>query len=176
MAELNEELDGDEAVERSNFIAGGSYNVQAINSNRKDKETGLVQLGFQFQVLDGERENQTFWLSFNFKNPKSQQNEDISRDQLKQIAKACGVGIFKTTEELHHKPFNMSVKVVEKDGYTNNSMTGCRPFKNPGEEPAPKSATKPKTEAKAATPKTEAKAEGKPSQGGSKPWDKNKKK
>lgn len=145
MADLPDEgLNGDDAVERKNWIDAGTYNVQIINSNRKDKDNGLVQLAFQFQVLDGPHEKETFWLNFNYVNPNSQQNQDISRDQLALITKVCGAGFFKKTEDLHEKPFCISVKVKEDGGYTNNTMTSAREFQNGGvsAKPAPKSTEK----------------------------------
>lgn len=173
MAELpdDEDLNGEDATERSSHIDAGSYNVQVINSNRSDDEdSGIIAFNLQFQVLDGAKEKQTFWLRFNYRNPGSAQNQDIARDQLRQIAKAAGIGLFKDTEALHDQPFNITVnaKTSEKNGntYVNNNMTGAKPYQNGG--PAPKA----QTQAKPSTskPKEPAEPKGDAAKGGGAPW------
>lgn len=176
MAELPDEgLNGEDAVERSSTIEAGSYNVQVINSNRQDnEETGVVALNLQFQVLDGPKEKQTFWLRFNYVNPNSSQNQDIARDHLRLIAKAAGIGLFKDTEALHNQPFNITVNAKQSkpdsDGntYINNNLTNARPYQNGGGSPAPKQQAKP-AGAKSPEPKAEAKAGGEAKSGGA-PW------
>lgn len=172
MAELPDEgLDGNDAQERKNYIDAGTYNVQVINSNRKDKDNGLIQLALQFQVIDGDHEKETFWLNFNYTNPASQQNQDISRDHLKLIARACGVGHFRNTEDLHEKPFCITVNAKESNGYTNNNMTNAKEFQNGGVKTATKT---PPGKAPAKTPpgKTPAGASAGASRpkGDGKPW------
>lgn len=175
MAELPEELDGDQAEERKNWIDAGTYNVVVINSNLKEpNDKGVQQIGLQLQVIDGPKENATFWLSFNFVNPGSIQNQDISRNQLKLIAKCVGVGMFKNTEDLHDKPFTIGVTVKESGGYTNNNISNIKPYENGGGEEKPEPKTTAKTPNKAAT--TTSKPGGTAPKGdGKKPWEKNKK-
>ena len=157
-------LDGNEAEERQSFIDPGTYNVEIINSNGKQNEkSGVYRIGLQLQVLDGPKAKSTFWLSFNYLHPGSTQAQDISQNQLRLIAKACGVGLFEDTESLHSKPFNVSVKVSESNGYTNNDMTSAREYVSPGGSGA-KGAT---SSTPGAPSKTVEKA-------GGKPWEKKK--
>jgi hypothetical protein len=161
-------LDGNEAEERQSFIDPGTYNVEIINSNGKENEkSGVYRIGLQLQVLDGPKAKSTFWLSFNYLHPGSAQAQDISQNQLRLIAKACGVGLFEDTESLHNKPFSVSVKTSESNGYTNNDMTSAREYATPGGSGA-KGATASSSKTSSSAP---AKAADK---GGGKPWEKKK--
>jgi len=164
MAKLpGQALDGNEAEERASFIEAGTYNVEVINSNGKTSDKGIHRIGLQLQVLDGPKQKATFWLGFNYIHPGSAQAQEISQNQMRLIAKACGVGLFEDTEDLHNKPFNISVKVSESGGYTNNDMTSARAYSTPGGSGAKGgTASTPKTPGKAATP----------DKGAGKPWQK----
>lgn len=125
-----EELDGSVAPPNDfDPIETGNYNVVMKTSNGGPKEDGRYVVGMQFQVIDGPSENRTFWLNFNFTNPKSQMNQDISRKQITQIANAAGIGIFADTDALLAIPINMSVKLKADPGYApRNEMTTVKPY------------------------------------------------
>lgn len=109
-------------------IEAGTYNVALKLSNGGPKDDGRHTIGLQFEVIDGPSEGRSFWLNFNFTNPKSQMNQDISRKQITQIANAAGLGVFADTDELLGIAINMSVKVNSKGGYNNNELGSVRPY------------------------------------------------
>lgn len=155
MAHLPTALNGDDApANEFEPIEPGSYNAQITASNGKAKDGGLYVVGLQFQVLDGPMENRTFWMNFNFLNPKSAMNQEIAQKQLKQIAKACGVSVFEQTEDLHGRPLNITVKINEHNGYRSNQMSSVREYQQPGAngsvKPAPSKPAGNKAPAKAA--------------------------
>lgn len=170
-------LDGNDA-KPSEFapIEAGTYNVQIINSKGGEEKEGRYRIGLQLQVVDGEEENRTFWLNFNYINPNSQENQEISQEQLRRIAKACNVGMFGKTEDLHNIPFTITVKVNDKNPqYVSNEMTSCKPLGEPA--PSKAAAAKAKTAAKPAAKEPAGKAapKEKASAGaakGDKPWKK----
>jgi len=130
-------IDGNEAPDDTFApIEGGSYNAHIIGSNGKQKDTGLFVIGLQFKVLDGPKANRTFWLNFNYIHPNSAQAQEIAQKQIKQIAKACGVGVFSDTESLHERPMNITVKVQEYQGRENNQFSSVRPIGASGARPA----------------------------------------
>lgn len=143
MAALPQELNGDEAPENEfEAIDAGAYNAEIIGSNGKSKDNGLYVVGLQFKVGEGPKEGRTFWLNFNFLNPKSAINQEIAQKQLKQIAKAIGVSTFENTEDLHGRAMNITVKKREYNGNFSNEMSSVRPYTNGGGKPATKTASK----------------------------------
>lgn len=132
MAALPDQLNGDDAPENDfEPIDAGAYNTQIIASNGRQKDNGVYTVGLQFKVIDGPKEGRSFWLNFNFLNPKSAINQEIAQKQLKQIAKACGVSTFGNTEDLHDKPMNITVKRKTGD-FEGNEMSSVRPYQNGG--------------------------------------------
>ena len=149
MAALPQQLNGDEAPENDfEAIDAGSYNAEIIASNGKQKDNGLFVIGLQFKVGDGPKVGRTFWLNFNFLNPKSAVNAEIAQKQLKQIAKAVGVSVFENTEDLHGRAMNITIKRREYNGNFSNEMSSVRPYQNAGGKPAANTASKPSSGAK----------------------------
>lgn len=135
MAALPQGLNGDEAPENEfEPIDAGAYNAEIIGSNGKSKDSGAYTVGLQFKVIDGPKDGRTFWLNFNFLNPKSAINQEIAQKQLKQIAKAIGVSTFENTEDLHGRAMNITVKKKTGD-YEGNEMSSVRPYQNAGAKP-----------------------------------------
>lgn len=143
MAALPEQLNGDDAPENDfEAIDAGTYSAEIIGSNGTKKDDGRFVIGLQFKVGEGAKEGRTFWLNFNFLNPKSAINAEISQKQLKQIAKAVGVSVFENTEDLHGRAMTITVKKREYNGNFSNEMSSVKPYQNAGSKPAGSSAPK----------------------------------
>lgn len=164
MPALPQEMNGDDAPENDfEPIDSGSYNATIIGSNGKKKDSGHYVVGLQFKVDDGPKTGRTFWLNFNFINPNSAVNQDISQKQLRQIAKAIGISAFDETEALHGRAMNITVKRKEDPGYSpRNEMSSVRPYANP----TPGGARPAATNKPAATSKPAPAGAG----GGGRPW------
>ena len=128
---------------------GTKVKAMVVDSDIQERDWG-VRMPVTLEVIDGEHEGMRIYDGLNLQhhNPKVQA---IGQKQLKRLCMAVGVPRFKNTDELHGKPFMLTVGVQEaQGGYDSKNQIGkmesCEPppgfagepvAQEPGKEKAP---------------------------------------
>lgn len=147
---------GNETMSDRSALPPGEYLAQIVKSEWKDaRKEGNRYINLEFEVVDGEAKGRRFWSMLNLVNANTTAVEMAQRE-LNSICHAIGKLSVNDTEELHHIPMLVKLKVEEKDGYeAQNRVVTYKPA-NGGAAPAPAGS--------AATPAQTASATRKP------PW------
>ena len=93
---------------------GTEVKAVVIESDIQDRDWG-VRMPLVLEVTEGKHQGARIFDGFNLEhhNPKVQA---IGQKQLKRLCVAVGVPRFKNTDELHGKPFMLTVGVQEAQG------------------------------------------------------------
>jgi len=118
-------------------IPAGKYLAVITESEIKPTKSGQGQyLQLTFQVLDGPYKNRQLWSRLNLQNPNAQAVQ-IAKAELSAICRAVGVMTPQDSQDLHHLPLTISVKLVRREdtGDMTNEIKGYAP-KAAGNAPA----------------------------------------
>lgn len=121
MALLNIQFDQNEIAEaqKDNYspIPAGTYIAQINRSEVKSTKAGTGSyLSLGFQIIDGEYANRVIFQNITLANP-NQVAAQIGREQLAQLAGACGIYQLGDSQELHGIPMQIRVGIeVDKTG------------------------------------------------------------
>lgn len=122
MALLNIQFDQNEiaqAQKGGDFapIPAGTYIAQINRSEIKQTKAGTGSyLSLGFQIIDGEYANRVIFQNITLANP-NQVAAQIGREQLAQLAGACGIYQLGDSQELHGIPMQIRVGIeVDKTG------------------------------------------------------------
>jgi hypothetical protein len=120
MAQLGMHFDPNAVEPNQGFdlLPPGEYRVQITDSDVRSTKNGDGRLIWtEMEILDGEFANRKLWHNFNILNP-SEKAQNIGQGQLSSLCHAIGVVGMEDSNELHFKPFTVSVGVQPpKDGY-----------------------------------------------------------
>lgn len=125
MAMLPSQFREDEHDDMGSFDAlpAGDYNVKIVESSieltKAAKEASNPNLGqyikFKMEVLDGKQKGRGIYVNLNIIN-KNQQAVEIANKELATLCRAAGhKGVLKDTNEIHGKPFTVSLKQTGKE-------------------------------------------------------------
>ena len=96
-----------------NLLTAGNYIAQIVKSEIKVNKDGFgSRLSLQFQITDGEKRGHTLFHDVTLKN----QNETamkIGREQLAQLARACGLTRVQDSAQLHGIEMQIKVSIRE---------------------------------------------------------------
>jgi hypothetical protein len=131
----------------------GDYPAIITDSQMKDTKAGTGQyIELVMQIIEGEFSGRKLWERLNVVN-QNKQAEDIARSQLKSLSGVCEVEPLRDTEQLHDKPFIVSLEIDRKEPTRNRVMgyksvksasaPAARPVANPAAVAAPEAAKKP---------------------------------
>lgn len=121
MALLNIQFDQNEIAQaqKDNYspIPAGTYIAQINRSEVKSTKAGTGSyLSLGFQIIDGEYANRVIFQNITLANP-NQVAAQIGREQLAQLAGACGIYQLGDSQELHGIPMQIRVGIeVDKTG------------------------------------------------------------
>lgn len=122
MALLNIQFDQNEIAEAQKGgdfapIPAGTYIAQINRSEIKQTKAGTGSyLSLGFQIIDGEYANRVIFQNITLANP-NQVAAQIGREQLAQLAGACGIYQLGDSQELHGIPMQIRVGIeVDKTG------------------------------------------------------------
>lgn len=121
MALLNIQFDQNEIAEaqKDNYspIPAGTYIAQINSSEVKSTKAGTGSyLSLGFQIIEGEYEGRMIFQNITLANP-NQMAAQIGREQLAQLAGACGIYQLGDSQELHGIPMQIRVGIeVDKTG------------------------------------------------------------
>ncbi len=133
-----------EPREPMEVLPAGKYLCHITESEMKDTKTGNGQyLQLTLEVLEGEFATRKLWERLNLVNP-NQTTVDIAQRTLSSICRAAGVMNVTDTEELHHKPMMVKVKIkpARGDYDESNEIKGYAPPSG-GAAPAARPASRP---------------------------------
>jgi hypothetical protein len=115
------------------ILPPGKYRAEITDSDMKATKDGNGQyLWLELTVLDGEHKGRKVFDRLNLVNP-NQQAADIAQRQLSAICHAVGKLTVSDSEELHHRPMTITVRVRpgrEVNGHTydaSNEIRGYEP-------------------------------------------------
>ncbi|HBT77302.1 MAG TPA: hypothetical protein DEB39_10365 [Planctomycetaceae bacterium] len=127
MAQLNfdaSQVDPSQPVEA---IPSDKYNVEITKSELKPTKTGNGSyLELEFTVLDGEYKGRKVWDRLCLNHP-TQKTVEIARANLSAICHAVGVLKPRDSNELHHIPLTINVK-LKKDESTGTIFNEVRGY------------------------------------------------
>lgn len=108
---------GDETMGDRSALAPGEYLAQIVKSEWKDARNGANRyINLEFEVVDGDAKGRRFWSMLNLVN-SNEQAVQIAQRELNSICHAIGKLRVSDTEELHHVPMLVKLKVEQRDGY-----------------------------------------------------------
>lgn len=115
MTQLNFDATNVEPQAAFDPIPSDKYVAAVTNSELKPTKAGNGSfLQLEFTILDGEYKGRKLWDRLNINNPSSQAT-DIARSQLSAICRAVGIMQVRDSNELHHRPLQITVRVKQDD-------------------------------------------------------------
>lgn len=98
---------------RFELIPAGNYIAQIIKSEIKVNKDGLgSRLSLQFQITEGEKRGRTLFQDVTLKNANETAMK-IGREQLAQLARACGLTRVQDSAQLHGIDMQIRVSIRE---------------------------------------------------------------
>lgn len=98
---------------RFELIPAGNYIAQIIKSEIKVNKDGFgSRLSLQFQITDGEKRGRTLFQDVTLKNANETAMK-IGREQLAQLARACGLTRVQDSAQLHDIEMQIKVSIRE---------------------------------------------------------------
>jgi hypothetical protein len=96
-----------------NLITAGNYIAQIVKSEIKVNKDGFgSRLSLQFQITDGENRGRILFHDVTLKN-QSETAMKIGREQLAQLARACGLTRVQDSAQLHGIEMQIKVSIRE---------------------------------------------------------------
>lgn len=89
---------------------GAKVKAVIVDSDIVERDWG-VRMPITAMVVEGEYEGRTVSDGFNLQHNSSPQAQAIGQKQLKRLCVALGIARFSNTDELHNKPFWLTVGV-----------------------------------------------------------------
>jgi hypothetical protein len=109
-------------VETSNgfdLLPKGRYTAMVVDTVLKPTKAGTGEyLEITLEIIDGNGRGRKVWDRLNIRN-QNKKAEDISQQQLKALAKACGQSITPgfNTDMLHNVPVTIELDIEEREGW-----------------------------------------------------------
>lgn len=98
---------------RFELIPAGNYIAQIIKSEIKVNKDGLgSRLSLQFQITEGEKRGRVIFQDVTLKNANETAMK-IGREQLAQLARACGLTRVQDSAQLHNIEMQIKVSIRE---------------------------------------------------------------
>lgn len=98
---------------RFEIIPAGNYLAQIVKSEIKVNKDGQgTRLSLQFQITDGEKRGRTLFQDVTLKNANETAMK-IGREQLAQLARACGLTRVQDSAQLHDIEMQIKVGIRE---------------------------------------------------------------
>lgn len=98
---------------RFEIIPAGNYLAQIVKSEIKVNKDGQgTRLSLQFQITDGEKRGRTLFQDVTLKNANETAMK-IGREQLAQLARACGLTAVQDSAQLHNIEMQIKVSIRE---------------------------------------------------------------
>lgn len=113
----------------SRCIPKGEYRCVMVTAERKPTNDGSgAYLNCEFQILDGEYQNQRIFCRLNLWLDRSKDKAiKIAKGQLSELCRSVNVLTPKDTSELCNKPLIVKVKIRESSDYGDqNEVTGFK--------------------------------------------------
>ncbi len=113
-----------EAPAKSSFepLPPGDYQAIISDSAIKATKAGTGEyIELTIQITDGQHSGRRIWERLNISNP-NKTAEEIARSQLNGLRAALGIAKLESTEQLHDKPFILSLDIDRKDATRNRVM------------------------------------------------------
>ena len=164
MAALNQAFDASSVEPAAPFdvIPAGKYLAQIVNSEMRDTKNGAGQyLSMELDIVEGPFQGRKLFDRLNLVNP-NQQAVDIAQRTLSALCRAAGKMQVTDSEQLHHIPVIVTVKVrpagPDKGGVEREAQNEVRGYESAsGARPAPaarpsSSASRPAAPAPATAP------------------------
>jgi len=100
----------------------GDYQAIISDSAIKATKAGTGEyIELTMQITDGQYSGRRIWERLNVSNP-NKTAEEIARSQLNAIRGALGIAKLESTEQLHDKPFVLSLDIDRKEPTRNRVM------------------------------------------------------
>ena len=100
----------------------GDYQAIISDSALKTTKAGTGEyIELTMQITDGQYSGRRIWERLNVSNP-NKTAEEIARGQLNAIRGALGIAKLESTEQLHDKPFVLSLDLDRKEPTRNRVM------------------------------------------------------
>ncbi len=101
------------------------YIAQIVASEAKTPRSGQGQmLNVTFEIIDGDHRGRKIWNNYCIIHPNAK-TQEIARSNLAALSHACGVPQPGCSEQLHHIPVKIKVKVKkDKNDEWANEVTG----------------------------------------------------
>jgi hypothetical protein len=100
----------------------GDYQAIISDSALKTTKAGTGEyIELTMQITDGQYSGRRIWERMNVSNP-NKVAEEIARSQLNAIRGALGIAKLESTEQLHDKPFVLSLDIDRKEPTRNRVM------------------------------------------------------
>jgi hypothetical protein len=143
MALLGMNFDATQVAPQESFAAipSGDYPAQILKTEMRATKDGNGQyLWLEHEIIDGDFKGRLLWNNLNLVNASAEAVQ-IARRQLSAICHAIGEMNVTDSEQLHFKPFIVSVKLKpagfrEKNGYVTtdakNEIGGYKAASGPG--------------------------------------------
>ena len=175
MAQLNEIFDANsvEPAVPLEALPPGKYLAHIIDSDMRSTKDGSGSfLWLAIEILDGPYTGRQTWDRLNLENPNLQAVE-IAKRTLAALCRAVGLREISDSEELHHRPFIVSLRLRparEEDGIVYEPSNEVRSY---AALPEPTSPTHP-SPARQAPPKPQTPRPPPPPAATARPWEKHK--
>ncbi len=140
MASLDIEFSAEEikaaGENRFELIPVGNYIAQIVKSEVRANKDGFgSRLSLQFQITEGEKRGRTLFQDVTLKNA-SEKAVKIGREQLAQLARACGLTRVQDSAQLHG--IDMQIRVAIREDKTGqyeprNEIKRFEPLGNHGQ-------------------------------------------
>ena len=123
----------------------GTYIAQITKSEMRESKAGNKYLSFRFDVLDGEYKGRVLFENLHLWHTNTVAVE-VANSLLAGMCRACGVVKLQNTQQLHHQPMKIKVKIQEAKGdyEASNAITAFEAadsYTPPAQEPfAPETA------------------------------------
>lgn len=126
MVNLGNSFNAEAVPEASNYdlLPAGWYAMQIVDSEQKESKAGNPYLSLVCEMIEADHpqfRGRRIWVNLSLWGP-SPKAQEIAQGQLASICKGLGLGQINDTNELHHKPLAVKVKIEKgSNGYADRN-------------------------------------------------------